>query len=758
MLIVVLVPLLAALSFAGLRIKGALAHADEFSTIEQIAGTSRTGSSLIQALVDERDLAVDPKAKKRPGLVDKSGRATTDDRAKEFLKELSALPEGTGMERQRTVTGAALDNLGKIRALADAGGSSSEVEHGYGGIIVSIASLYNQVGGIGESARAAGWTLYTIALDHVMLTSQRAVLSDASTSGRLNAGQQGNLLAAQLVRDIVSMEFGLYATQSEVETLRNITDNNQARKLTQAIQSLSGSTSQVSLDKVLPSGWYQELTDMSRQLTELRAKVESRVVAAAVEQKEQAQEQVVTDALLAGAVLIVAALLALLNSQYLVRGLKRLRGSAVTVAQDHLPEVTAHLSRGEALPTALEGKVLNARAQDEIGDVARAFDQVYLEAVRLARRQAALHDDVNLLFQNLSRRNQVLVQRQLALITELEQGEHEPEELSRLFHLDHLATRIRRNSENLLVLAGAEISAARHETTGLLALVRTAASEIEEYQRVTYRSLPDVGVVGYAADDLVHLIAELLDNAASFSSPDTWVQVSGRQLPDERVLLELRDNGIGMSEQEFAAASHLLEHSGGDRVDLSRTLGLYVVGALARKHGVQVRLRANEPAGVAVMLILPAELFGPPAEFDTPPTPPPTTTMPFIPAPPSATPAPPPADPVPENVVRAQAVPSAQPSPTPPVVPEDSAVVQPAQPKSADAPESLTESGLPVRSRRTRTGTLSSTNIAPTTGTGHAAHTVTHPDPAEMRRRLRVLSQGIADASGADTEDEGTHA
>ncbi|GAA3286506.1 sensor histidine kinase [Streptomyces lavendulae] len=240
--------------------------------------------------------------------------------------------------------------------------------------------------------------------------------------------------------------------------------------------------------------------------------------------------------------------------------------------------------------------------------MARAFDRVHLEAVRLARQQASVREEVNQLFRNLSRRNQGLVQRQLAVITELDGREQAPDELARLFRLDHLATRIRRNSENLLVLAGAEISAERRQSTGLLALVRTAASEIEEYQRVTYRAIPSVGIVGYAADDLVHLIAELLDNATSFSRPDTWVVVSGQRVPDGRGLLEIRDSGTGIGEEQLADARAALHRGPGDRADLGESMGLYVIGALARKHTVDVRLHANSPAGLVAVLVLPPSL------------------------------------------------------------------------------------------------------------------------------------------------------
>ncbi|MFG2999104.1 nitrate- and nitrite sensing domain-containing protein [Streptomyces sp. NPDC048340] len=748
MLIVVLVPLLAALGFAGLRIDDALRTAGQYGDTERIAQTSRTGTALIAALAQERDLAVDPRA--RPRGTDAKGRDETDARARQFLKELGGLPAHSGMERQRKVTGAGLESLAKIRKMADAQGSPAEVEHDYGGVIVSIASLYNQVGGIGEEARGAGWTLYTVALNNVMVTSQRSVLASAAQSGSLSTGQQGNILASQLVRDITGMEFGLYADPHEAESFQRILADEPARNLTAAISALGASTGQTNPAKALPKTWYEDLTRVSEQLAQLQEKVERRVLASAAQQKDRARDQVVVDVVLAALVLLLASALVFATSRHLVRGLGWLRRSAAKVADDHLPEVTRHLSRGSALPAALEGKVLAPRTRDEIGDVARAFDRVYLEAVGLARQQAAMREEVNQLFQNLSRRNQGLIQRQLAVITELEGHEQSPDGLARLFHLDHLATRIRRNSENLLVLAGAEITAERRESTELLPLVRTATSEIEEYQRVTYRTVPPVSIVGYAADDLVHLIAELLDNAASFSSPDTWVVVSGQRMPDGRVLLEIRDSGIGMGEEQLAAAGQVLHRSAGGRADLSESMGLYVVGALARKHGVDVRLYPNSPAGLVAALVLPEALLGPAA-----------------PTAPEQAPAPAPRRPGPaagagsgRRVVRGHAVaprPDAhragEEHPTLAIraVDPDTTAAAPApahhaapqqQPEDPRVHES-TSAGLPVRRRRPRAGSIT----APAPAPAPAPEAAAFPDPAEILRRMSGLDNGIAQAA-----------
>ncbi|MFK0202767.1 sensor histidine kinase [Streptomyces lavendulae] len=739
MAVVVLVPLLAALGFAGLRVNDALASAQEYRTTEQTAKTSRTGTSLIAALADERDLAVDPRAAGRlgPSVKDK-GRSETDSRARRFLSELAALPADAGMERQRMVTTAGLDTLAKTRRLADSGGSAAEVEHEYGGVIVSIASLYNQVGGIGEQARGAGWTLYTIALHKVMVTSQRSVISNAVQTGAVSSGQQGNILASQLVRDITGMEFALYAQPEEAAAFQKITGDGSAPALTAAVRALGTSTGQVNLARTLPGNWYEDLTGIGDRLTELQERVERRVMAEATQQKDEARDQVVSDVVVAALVLLLASALVLATSRHLVRGLGWLRRSAVKAADVHLPEVTRHLSKGRALPPELDASILDPRTRDEVGDVARAFDRVYLEAVRLARQQASVREEVNQLFRNLSRRNQGLVQRQLAVITELEGREQAPDELARLFHLDHLATRIRRNSENLLVLAGAEISAERRESTGLLALVRTAASEIEEYQRVTYRALPSVGIVGYAADDLVHLIAELLDNAASFSSPDTWVVVSGQRMPDGRVLLEIRDSGIGMGEEQLADATAALHRGPGDRTDLGESMGLYVIGALARKHTVDVRFHANSPAGLVAVLVLPPTLLErSPCELPDGGLPSPGRRRRAMG----------------HGIVHGQAVPHperpGQDHPTlamRAVGPGPGGLGDAPDPTLTDTAERSTGAGLPVRRRRPRAGSVTSPEATGGTGPAGPVGTAAHRDPAEIRRRMTGLTDGIAHA------------
>jgi hypothetical protein len=244
---------------------------------------------------------------------------------------------------------------------------------------------------------------------------------------------------------------------------------------------------------------------------------------------------------------------------------------------------------------------------DEIGEVARAFDQVHREAVRLAANEAALRGNVNAMFVNLSRRSQSLVERQIRLIDDLEQGEQDSERLGNLFAMDHLATRMRRNSENLLVLAGHEVSRRWTQAVGLVDVLRAAVSEIEQYERVGVNVQPGIAVRGQAVNDVVHLLAELVENATSFSAAETPVAVSGHLLNSGGVLLEITDQGVGMGAEEMAHANWRLDNPPVVDVAVSRRMGLFVVARLAARHGIRVRLRPASMGGLTALVWLPDE-------------------------------------------------------------------------------------------------------------------------------------------------------
>ncbi len=270
------------------------------------------------------------------------------------------------------------------------------------------------------------------------------------------------------------------------------------------------------------------------------------------------------------------------------------------------------LSESEGGDASAEIEPIGVTSTDEIGEVARAFDQVHREAVRLAADEAMLRGNLNAMFVNLSRRSQSLIERQLSLIDNLEQTEQDADRLSSLFRLDHLATRMRRNSENLLVLAGHEAASRRwSQPVPLVDVLRAAISEIEQYERVVLNVQPGIQVIGQAVNDVVHLVAEIVENATTFSPEDTQVYVTGQPLTSGGVLLDITDNGVGISEQEMAHANWRLDNPPVVDVAVSRRMGLFVVGRLAARHGVRVRLRHAQSGGLTALIWLPESVAAP---------------------------------------------------------------------------------------------------------------------------------------------------
>ncbi|MEV0594116.1 nitrate- and nitrite sensing domain-containing protein [Nonomuraea cavernae] len=324
---------------------------------------------------------------------------------------------------------------------------------------------------------------------------------------------------------------------------------------------------------------------------------------------EQARAYVIAGAVLA---LLVAVLLITTGvARSLVRPLRRLRGEALEIAGQRLPEFVQRVREARDGSVDVEVPPIGVFSKDEVGEVARAFDEVHREAVRLAGDEARLRSNVNSMFVNLSRRSQTLVERQLTLIERLERGERDDTRLGDLFKLDHLATRMRRNSENLLVLAGQEAARRWSEPVELMDVVRAALGEVESYDRVSIQVQSEVAIVGQAVTDLVHLLAELVENAVSFSSRDTKVTISSNRINGGGLMISVTDNGIGMSPEELAQANWRLAHPPVVDVSVSRRMGLFVVGRLALRHSIRVQLRRQDIGGLTAMVLVPQTLLAP---------------------------------------------------------------------------------------------------------------------------------------------------
>lgn len=395
--------------------------------------------------------------------------------------------------------------------------------------------------------------------------------------------------------------------------------------------------------------------------------------------------------------LLIAALLggltlALAVARTLVVPVRRLRRDALEVAHVRLPEELEQVRGGAETP---EIEPVGVHGTEEIGQLARAVDEMHQQALNLAADQARLRVQIGNMFETLSRRSQSLVEQQLGIIEELEHDEDDPGRLQNLFRLDHLATRMRRNGDNLLVLAGTALRRGQLEPVPLSDMLWSAVSQVEDYQRVEIGHVPDGVVAGEPAVDIEHLLAEVIDNALRYSPPNTPVAVTVSRAVDGGYLIEITDRGLGMATEDLQAANARLASGGEINVETARRMGLFVVGRLAKRHQITVGLRrtstmAQQP-GITASLHLPGLLVSPDTGADNPNT----LTSDFS-LPPLTPPAPPQLEPQPQprQLMPVPSSPPAQPWSTradPPVRP-----LTPA-PEPSTSGFGATPSGLPQR-------------------------------------------------------------
>lgn len=291
----------------------------------------------------------------------------------------------------------------------------------------------------------------------------------------------------------------------------------------------------------------------------------------------------------------------------LVIELVSLRNGALEIARRKLPEAMRKLRAGEEIDIQAEAP-LGPPLEDETGQVAEALGTVHRAALRAAVERAELASGISGVFVNLARRSQVLVHRQLSLLDSMERRSEDPNELSDLFRLDHLTTRMRRHAESLIILSGAAPGRAWRMPVSLTNVVRAAVSEVEDYARVEVRQLPESSVIGTAVADLTHLLAEIVENAAQFSPPHTRVRITGEPVGNGYAI-EVEDRGLGMGKEALAEANRRIEQS--EALDLfdSDRLGLFVVSRLAARHGIKVHLRTSPYGGTTAVVLLPTALL-----------------------------------------------------------------------------------------------------------------------------------------------------
>ncbi|MFE9815559.1 nitrate- and nitrite sensing domain-containing protein [Streptomyces sp. NPDC005773] len=639
---ILLIPVLVGLIMGGFQVKGSLDTWQEAQDAEKTALIVRASAEYGQALLNERDLTAQPLlSNKRDSEVVTQARATTDAAAQKFDAAVENMPGKQGLERRLKLFKLEEPKLPELRKAAyTAAMDPVKTEEGYTQVQHSLMEFCNELGLGTGNITSYGRTVYAIELAKAAESLQRSIgmhllVRPSRESGKFN-DQVKAFGSYNYLEQIALGEFVSGGTEADAARLKTVMAGKAAEgaaKLKTAKEQADAAgvpfVAPPTIDGSVYDGMAQEI-GQGRDPKDLKAKgitpetwmaaatakfdgyttVEDELVDKAVTEAAEISSSARTDAIVNAAIVIIALLaaflLAGLMARQMSRSMRRLRTAAFSIAEQRLPSLVDQLSRTDPGRVDTRVQPIPINTQDEIGEVARAFDQVHREAVRLAAEQAMLRGNVNAIFTNLSRRNQSLIEGQLTLITDLENNEADPDQLESLFRLDHLATRMRRNGENLLVLAGEEPGRRWNQPVPLVDVLRAASSEVESYERIELSGVPETEIHGQSVTDLVHLLAELLENATTFSSPQTKVRVTATRLPDSRVMIEIHDKGIGLTAEDFADINHKLANPPTVDAAVSQRMGLFVVGRLADRHGIRVQLRpSGEQAGTTSLVMLP---------------------------------------------------------------------------------------------------------------------------------------------------------
>ncbi|MFE4334742.1 nitrate- and nitrite sensing domain-containing protein [Streptomyces sp. NPDC056831] len=639
---ILLIPVLVGLVMGGFQVKGSIDTWREAQDAEKTALVVRAASVYGQALLNERDLSAQPLlSNKRDAAVVSQVRATTDAAAAKFDTAVKDLPGKPGLERRLQLFRLEEPKLPELRKAAYAEAMDPvKTEEGYIQVQHSLMEFCNELGLGTGNITSYGRTVYAIELAKAAESLQRSIgmhlLVRPSQEGAKFDAQVKAFGSYNYLEQIALGEFNSGGTEADAARLEQVMAAKSAdgtKKLKKAKEQADAAgvpfVAPPSVDGSVFDGMAQQI-GQGKSPEKLAAKgitpetwmaaatakfdgyttVENELVDKAVTEAADISSSAKNDAVINAAVVIVALLaafaLAGLMARQMSRSMRRLRTAAFGIAEQRLPMLVDQLSRTDPGRVDTRVQPIPIDSRDEIGEVARAFDQVHREAVRLAAEQAMLRGNVNAIFTNLSRRNQSLIEGQLSLITDLENNEADPDQLENLFRLDHLATRMRRNGENLLVLAGEEPGRRWNQPVPLVDVLRAASSEVESYERIELSGVPETEIHGQSVTDLVHLLAELLENATTFSSPQTKVRVTATRLPDSRVMIEIHDKGIGLTAEDFADINHRLANPPTVDAAVSQRMGLFVVGRLADRHGIRVQLRpSGEQAGTTSLVMLP---------------------------------------------------------------------------------------------------------------------------------------------------------
>ncbi|MEU3167787.1 nitrate- and nitrite sensing domain-containing protein [Streptosporangium sp. NPDC006930] len=475
----------------------------------------------------------------------------------------------------------------------------------YSGIIAAAFDTYEKIR-ISADMELTDQTraVVMVGRSREMLSQQAALISGAAVEGTMSPGERARF--GQLVtgrRLLYSMGFDQLDPefQSLYTPLRDSSDHSSFERIEEAVvASAVPEPAWAGVAGRLSDDFDRRAGDVGMRISERTAPL--------------AGDIMVRIGLAGGLGLVAVGLSVFVSVRFgrrLAGELVGLQQAALDLAGKRLPDVVQRLRRGEDVSS--EAPEIKTGGTTEVAEVARAFSSVQRTAVEAAVGQARMRKGVNKVFVNLARRSQSLLYRQLTMLEGMQRRTDDPAALEDLFRLDHLTTRMRRHSEGLLILSGAAPGRGWRDPVTIYDVVRAAVEEVEDYPRVTIGVPHGPSVVGAVATDVIHLLAELVENAAMFSPPHTSVRVHGDTVA-KGYAIEVEDRGLGISAEETARLNALLADPPEFDLADSDRLGLFVVAQLAVRHDIRVFLRPSPFGGTTAIVLLPGELVVEPAD------------------------------------------------------------------------------------------------------------------------------------------------
>ncbi|WP_305789176.1 sensor histidine kinase [Symbioplanes lichenis] len=539
-------------------------------------------------------------------------RATTDQAVAGFLRT------ATGSDVTRAVGDAGRRQLAQVRTDLESLTTARQhidrrdldlvgAQNYFNGIVDSCFRTFSATAGFGaEEVDRQIRGLSAVGQSREHLSRVDSLLAAGYQAGRLNAETRGDIFAAIATSRFLLAEGATELPAADRAAYQQLTTSAAATRLRELQDELVSTARAGAAVPVPETAWQQAYDATVQQQRTFEINAIDSLAAASRPYAVEVLLRLAAAGLLGLLAVVISVIVSVRIGRSIVGRLVRLRGEALAMAEDRLPGVVRRLQRGESVDVDAETPPLEY-GQDEIGQLGQAFTEVQRTAVRSAVEEADVRRGINDVFLNIARRSQTLLHRQLSLLDKMERRETGPDELEDLYRVDHLATRMRRHAEDLVILAGAAPGRGWRNPVPMIDVVRGAISEVEDYKRIDIATIQPVAVLGRAVGDVIHLIAELLENAASFSPPTTRVQVAGQVAP-QGYAIEIEDRGLGMSPDAIDEANRkLLEPPDFDPADSAR-LGLFVVAQLAARQGLRVALRPSSYGGITATVLIPTEL------------------------------------------------------------------------------------------------------------------------------------------------------